>query len=157
LDPAAPTEALAAALADAGAPGPMLPVPADRHAFRDDATALFTALQALLRRGFLRAGAIARQGGGPLPFPIVPLLPRLHAAAFDISAAAEHYARPQVLMEVPGARSERIGDIVLVARALHARSDLEFLNSILPGQWHLARAARPGQVDYDIGPVPDWA
>lgn len=157
LDPRAPPGALEAALAGAGAAGPVMPAGDDPQAFLHGARALFAALRDLLHRGWLRAGAIARQGGGPLPCPDVPLLHRLHAAAFEEAAIAACYADRGAVLAVPGALTERAGDMVLVGRALHARSDLEFLTAILPGQWHLARAALPGQVDYAIGPVPDWA
>jgi hypothetical protein len=156
LDVAAPSGALAAALAEAGVPGAVVPTP-DEPAFEKASSALFAVLQILLRRNWLRAGAIARRAGGPLPCPDVPLLLRLHAAAFQMADVEACYARPEAVMTIPGATVERVGDIVLVGRALHGFSDFDFLSAILPGQWHLARAARRGRVDYDIGPVPDWA
>ena len=125
---------------------------ANPQAFRDAAEALLATLRLLLQRGWLHSGAIERQDSGAFPCPDVPLVRFQHAAAFSMAEAAAHYAQPDALLNVPGAICDRAGDTVLIGRALHARSDLEFFAAILPGQWHLcASRATWGRLVRDTG------
>src|SRR4029079_9632751 len=101
LDPAAPADAMAGALAEAGAPGETLPVSDDAQAFRDGAVAMHAALRLLLRRGWMGNAELARRGTDRLPCPDVPLVHYLHAAAFSTVDAAGAYARPDALMSIP--------------------------------------------------------
>jgi hypothetical protein len=118
----------------------------------DDALPRVAAACADAARSLMDAGAgrisLGWQGSGALCIPEVPvagLRTQLVSATEDEVRAA--YDAPERFWKSGWAKETR-GAGVLLTRAMDARDSADFLRAILPQQWELARAARPGRTVY---------
>ena len=118
----------------------------------DDAIPRVAAACADAARSLLDAGAgritLEWQGSGALCIPELPVAGmRTQVVSATEDEVRDAYDAPERFWE-SGWKAEKRGGGVLLTRAMGARDSAEFLRAILPQQWELARAAKPGRTVY---------
>jgi len=112
----------------------------------------------LLAQGRLAGLSCEYQSEGGHCLPLAPLVGDGVLALATASAVAEAYDDPLAFWRIGWERVGERDGRHLLGRALGATDTESFLGAVLPGQWALARAARPGRTRYDYAPpLPEEA
>lgn len=119
----------------------------------DDALPRVAAACAVAARSLFASGAsritVSWQGAGALCGPLVPIAGlRTHLVSATEDEVRDAYDAPDRFWKSGWTTDTRGAGGVLLTRAMDARDSAEFLRAILPQQWELARAAKPGRTVY---------
>lgn len=88
----------------------------------------------------------------------LPRLPQIGGAAYLFAGSRELLARGwddiDRAITAGGWERRNEGSLLFLTRALHAETNLEFIEAAADGQWAMARLARPGVCHYEVGDGP---
>jgi len=103
----------------------------------------------LLQHGYVEEAALFRDGGGLSSIPDVPLVhTSSHVAVVTEQQVREAYDDSEVFWKTGWDSNETYGKQRLLIRGLDIFAGPDYLTRILPQQWALARAAKPGLTEY---------
>lgn len=108
----------------------------------------------LAAEGLLRNASLCTYGGGLECVPYVPLIEEVsHIAFVSGMQVSEAYDDENGFWKAGWDSSNEYGEYTLLTRGLAAANTTEYLAQVLPEQWRMARAAKPGITEYFLPTV----
>ena len=90
-------------------------------------------------------------GSVALCLPEVPIVKtRTNIVITTDEAIAETYEDLQAFLKAEWSHIDRIGKRTMLQRAINAVDSVDFLKQVIPSQWTLARATKPGFVNFSV-------
>lgn len=113
-----------------------------------------TVARSLLRDARATRVTISMQSSGAYCLPLVPhALTRTYLVSCTEAEITADYEDPKAFWQSGWSASEWIGERAMLERAMHTRDTVEYLREVIPHQWALVRAAKPGRCAYGIPAV----